>query len=265
MSILDRIVENRKKNLEETKRKVPLSELKARIPDMEEPRPFRSAISRPEGKPLRLIAEVKKASPSKGLIRKDFDLSQIVSVYEKKGVDAISVLTEKDYFQGSLDYLRQAHYATRRPILRKDFIVDEYQIYEARVHHADAILLIAAALGRLQLEDYFGLCGELSIEALVEVHTYEELDRVLSCGCHIIGINNRDLSTLSIDLKTTLSMLKDIPEDRTVVSESGISSRRDMETFEATRIDAVLVGTAIMKDEDIGAKIEELTGRRSDH
>jgi indole-3-glycerol phosphate synthase len=261
MSILDQILEKRKQNVEETKRSVPLSELKARIPDMEETRPFRGAISRADGEPIKLIAEVKKASPSKGLIREDFDLKEIVSVYEKKGVDAISILTEEDYFQGSLNYLRRAHFATRKPLLRKDFIVDEYQLYEARVNHADAVLLITAALGKIQLGDYLGLCSELSLDALVEVHTYGELDRALACGCNIIGINNRDLSTLSIDLRTSLSMIEDIPEDRTIVSESGITSRQDMEIFEATRIDAVLVGTAIMKEEEIGAKIDELRGR----
>ena len=261
MSILNQIINNKRIELEKTRNSNPLADLKARINDMGATRSFRNAIQREQDGPVKLIAELKKASPSKGLIREDFKLPSIISVYDRKQVSAISVLTEERFFEGSLKYLKETRDRTEKPLLRKDFIFDEYQVYEARANAADAILLIAAALEKSQIADLYGLAKELSMDCLVEVHNLKELDATLDCGAEIVGINNRNLKTLEISLNMTFEMLKDIPEDRTVVSESGINSREHVELIESTRADAILVGTAIMKSDDIGAKIDELMGR----
>jgi indole-3-glycerol phosphate synthase len=176
-------------------------------------------------------------------------------------VSAISVLTEERYFEGSLDYLAQARAITKKPLLRKDFLFDDYQVYESRASGADALLLIVASLAPSQLEDLLGLAGELSLECLVEVHTLKELDTALSSGAELIGINNRDLKTLTTNLNITFELLKDIPADKIIVSESGIHTRQDIESIESSNVDAVLVGTTIMRTEDIGAKIDELMGK----
>lgn len=260
MSILHEILKYKQEEVQSAKSDVPLSDLKARIKDMDAVRCFKTAIKREENKPVNLIAELKKASPSKGLIRKDFSLPQIISIYEKKDVAAISVLTEKRYFDGSLSYLNQARKRTSKPLLRKDFIFDNYQVYESRANNADAILLIVAALDKSQLNDLYHAAKELTLECLVEVHNWKELDIALYMGAEIIGINNRDLNTLNISLDISLSLLKDVPDDRIVVSESGINTRADVEVLQATKTDAILVGTAIMKAEDISARIDELLG-----
>ncbi len=262
MSILHDILKYKKEELAAAKSNTPLSDLKARVKDADAVRNFKAAIKRELKDPLKLIAELKKSSPSKGLIRKDFNLSKIVSIYEKKDVSAISVLTEERFFAGKLNYLREARKRTTRPLLRKDFIFEEYQIYESRANNADAVLLIAAALERYQLSDLYELAKELCLDCLVEVHNWKELDSALYMGAEIIGINNRDLNTLNINLDISLNLLKDIPDDRVTVSESGINTRADVELIEATKTDAILVGTALMKAEDIGAKIDELMGRQ---
>jgi indole-3-glycerol phosphate synthase len=261
MNILQEILKHKKEELQTVKADIPLSEIKSKIEDMGPVRSFRDAIRREKGEQVRLIAELKKASPSKGLIRKDFSLPQIVSVYDKKDVAAISVLTEKRYFAGSLAYLNQTRKKTSKPLLRKDFIFDEYQVYESRASNADAILLIAAALDKSQLSDLHELAKSLSLDCLVEVHNWKELDTVLFMGAEIVGINNRDLMSLKTSLDISFSLLKDIPGDRIVVSESGMNTRADIEAIEATKTDAILVGTSIMKAEDIGAKIDELMGK----
>ncbi|RJQ19751.1 MAG: indole-3-glycerol phosphate synthase TrpC [Nitrospiraceae bacterium] len=260
MSILNEILKYRKEDVKAAKSAVPLHDLKVRVKDAAPPVSFRAAIKRELDSPVRLIAELKKASPSKGIIRKDFNLSEIVSVYSRKDVSAISVLTEERFFMGKLDYLNKARKRTVKPLLRKDFIFDEYQIYESRANHADAVLLIVAALDRTQLNDLFDQARELSLDCLVEIRNWKELDTALYCGAEIIGINNRDLKTMDISLNTTFQLLRDIPEDRIVVSESGIDTRADVEALERTRTDAMLVGTAIMKSGDIGKKIDELLG-----
>jgi indole-3-glycerol phosphate synthase len=261
MSILTQIIENKRQELQEVKSLTPLSDLKASIKELEAPRSFKEAIRRESDGPLKLIAELKKASPSKGLIRENFNLSKTVSIYDKKDVAAISVLTEKKFFSGSLSYLNQARKKTEKPLLRKDFIFNEYQVYEARANRADALLLIVAALDSSQLNDLYCLAKDLSLDCLVEVHDWKELDRALYSGAEIIGINNRNLQNFEISLNVTLDLLKDIPDDRIVVSESGISTRADVELIGSTRADAILVGTTIMKSENIGAKIDELMGK----
>ncbi len=261
MSILNEIIAYKREELKSTISNAPVSDLKSKITGMEPVRNFRDAIRRKPGEPINLIAELKKCSPSKGLIREEFSPSKIISIYDRKDVAAVSVLTEQRYFGGRIEYLSEARKRTGKPLLRKDFIFDEYQVYEARAHSADAILLIVAALEKSQLRDLFEMAKELSLASLVEVHNWKELDAALYCGAEIIGINNRDLRTLDISLTITFSLLKDIPDDRIVVSESGISTRSDVQQVESTRADAVLVGTTIMKADDIGSKIDELRGR----
>lgn len=257
MSVLDVIVKKKAERLQYAKSTIPINELKKCIQDMDEARDFRSAIKRNDGK-IKLIAEIKKASPSKGLIRKDFDLIEIASIYDKKNVNAISVLTEEDFFQGHLSYIKAVKDITSKPVLRKDFIFDEYQIYESRVNHADAILLIAAILDKNQAKEYLHLAKELGLHVLFEVHDEEDLEKALLVDVDTIGINNRNLKTLKIDLSTTLRLKKDIPKDKIVVSESGIKNRDDVIKLQDAGIDAMLIGTSLMEATDIGGKIDKL-------
>ncbi len=259
MGILDEIAAKKKKRLDFAKGRMLLKDIKAKIADIEKPRDFRSAIKRSPGGKIKLIAEIKKASPSKGVIREDFDPLGIASIYEKKA-DAISVLTEEDYFQGRLEFIPLIKKTTTKPLLRKDFIFDEYQIYESRANEADAILLIAAILDKNQAEEYLNLAKELELSVLFEVHDIKELEMALLIDADIIGINNRDLKTLKIDLNTTYIIKKEIPSDKIVVSESGIETKDDILKLDSAGIDAVLIGTSFMESKDIGKKIEELFG-----
>jgi len=257
--ILDDIIANKKEELAGTKRRSSLAEVKARAADAGPARGFGKALSRSGA--IRLIAEVKKASPSKGVIRGDFDPVRIAQAYEQAGASCISVLTEEKFFQGRLEYLAAIRKAAGLPLLRKDFIIDEYQVYEARAAGADAVLLIAACLEKDQMAEYLGIAGQLGLDALVESHTYRELDKTLLAGATLVGINNRDLSTFTVSLDTTLDLLKDIPDDRIVVSESGIKTRDDVVKLEKAGVDAVLVGEGLMREKDIGKKMKELLGK----
>jgi indole-3-glycerol phosphate synthase len=257
--ILDEIVAYKKEELFETKRKVSLADIKARAEDAGPTRAFGTALS--AGSDIRLIAEVKKASPSKGIIRQDFDPVAIAKVYEESGASCLSVLTEKRYFQGDLGYLGSIRRAVKLPLLRKDFITDAYQVYEARAAGADAVLLIAACLELRQMEDLLGTAKDLGLDVLAEAHTAKELDRTLLAGASIVGINNRDLSRFTVDLDTTFGLLKDIPHDRTVVSESGIGTREDVVLLQQAGVDAILVGESLMREQDIGRKVRELLGK----
>jgi indole-3-glycerol phosphate synthase len=259
MSILRAIVASKRKRLVSTKKRVSVAELKSVVGDMEAPRDFRTAIKR-NADALRIIAEIKKASPSRGLIRKNFNHSEIASVYEAKKVNAVSVITEEDFFEGKLSFLQDVKKVVTMPVLRKDFIFDEYQIYEARANGADALLLIAAILDQRQAEEYLHLSHELGMSVLFEVHDFSELEKALAINAPIIGINNRNLKTLSIDLDTSLQLKKEIPAGRISVSESGINKREDVLKIEAAGIDAMLVGTCLMESLDIGGKIDKLRG-----
>lgn len=260
MTILEKIVDKKKERLSAAKYKTPPAQLKALARDMERPRDFTKALKRDKGG-IRLIAEIKKASPSKGLIRGDFDHLAIARIYEEKEVDAISVITEEDFFQGRMEFLKEVSGFVTRPVIRKDFLFDEYQIYEARAYGAAALLLIAALLDTQQAQDLMGLSAELGMAVLFEVHDYAELEKALTIDAPIIGINNRNLKTLSIDLDTSITLKKEIPEGKVVVSESGIRNRDDVMKVQSSGIDAVLVGTCIMESPDIGAKIDELLGQ----
>jgi indole-3-glycerol phosphate synthase len=262
MSILDAIVEKKRERIEEAKSRAPLGELKIRIADMgAKTRDFASAVKRPEGKGVRLIAEMKRASPSKGPIRMDFTPSLIAAAYAKRA-HAISVLTEEDFFLGSLMHLKEARGAAPLPVLRKDFIVDKYQLYESRAARADAVLLIEAILDKKQASEYLALSRELGMGVLFEVRDEWGLQVALDIGAPIIGINNRDLKTFKIDLGTTLDLLEAIHAERTVVSESGIEHRADVVRLAEAGVDAILVGTAFMEATDIEAKIKELMGEK---
>ena len=205
-----------------------------------------------------VIAEVKKASPSKGVIRENFDPESIAKTYESNGAACLSVLTDIDFFQGADQYLQIAKSATNIPVIRKDFIIDEYQIYEAKAMQADCILLIVAALEEERLRDLNQLANELGLDVLVEVHDQKELEIALRLPNKLIGINNRNLHTFDVDLNTTLSLLPLIPEDKIVVTESGILSRDDVALMRKNNVNSFLVGESFMRDEDPGKKLKEL-------
>jgi indole-3-glycerol phosphate synthase len=257
--ILNEIIAHKKEELADTKRQTPFSDVRSMAQGAEPTRGFGKTLC--TAGDIRLIAEVKKASPSKGVIREDFDPVTISGIYEKSGASCLSVLTEKRYFQGELEYLGRIRRVVKLPLLRKDFIIDEYQIHEARAAGADAILLIAACLEKKQIEDYLEIAHQLGLDVLVESHTYKELDKSLQAGATLVGINNRDLTTFTVSLQTTFDLLKDIPDDRTVVSESGIKTRKDVVGLQQAGVDAILVGESLMRENDIGKKVKELLGK----
>ncbi|HEY42327.1 MAG TPA: indole-3-glycerol phosphate synthase TrpC [Dehalococcoidia bacterium] len=256
--ILDDIVADKKKELARARVETPLRELEVRISQQDEPLDFAGALS---GDGVSIIAEVKKASPSKGLLCPDFDPVRLARAYAEGGAAAISVLTEVKYFQGSLDYLLQIKGAletAKLPLLRKDFIFDSYQVYEARAYGADAILLIVAVLDDSRLEELLTLARELGMQCLVEVHNAAELKRVLQSGAQIIGINNRDLHTFEVDINTTGRLKPMIPPDRVIVSESGISRRENIKKLREWCVNAALIGEALVTANDVVAKLREL-------
>lgn len=257
MGILDKIVSKKKQRLKDSRANISIKVLKTKIDDLEKPRDFKTAIKRSLDEKITVIAEVKKASPSKGVIRKNFDHLSIARTYEEKAVNAISVLTEEDYFKGSLAFLPEIKKVSTKPILRKDFIFDEYQIYESRVNEADAILLIAGILDKKQADEYLHLAKGLGLYVIFEVHNFKELEMALFVDSDIIGINNRNLNTLQVDMNTTFKLKKEIPYNKIVVSESGIKTREDVKRLEDAGIDSVLIGTIFMEAEDIGKKIDE--------
>lgn len=254
--MLERIIEKKRERLAYSKSSVSVNELKRKIEAADSPRDFHGAIRR-DGGDIKLIAELKKASPSKGLIREDFNPREIARIYDRHA-DAISVLTEEDFFQGDLTYIEEVKGVTERPVLRKDFIFDEYQIYESRAAGADAILLIETVLDTAQADEYLHMARELGMAVLFEVHDMKELDRALRVEADIIGINNRDLKTLNIDMETTFLLKREMPGGKTVVSESGIEAREDVARLKEAGVDAMLIGTAIMKAMDMEKKIKEL-------
>lgn len=257
--ILAEIAAYKREFVLQRKRNRTLSDMRRAADDAAQPEDFRAAIAAGS---LALIAEIKKASPSKGVIREDFDPQKIAAEYAENGATALSVLTDEAYFQGCDRYLQQAREVAELPVLRKDFTVDEYQIYEARVLGADAILIIVALMDGGQLRDFAGLAREQGLTALVEVHTTEELDRALEQPLELVGINNRDLTTFETSLETTFQLLPLIPDGVTTVSESGIYTREDIDRLETAGIDAVLVGESLMRERDIGAKVRELFSDR---
>lgn len=257
--ILKKILQRKQQEIAARRRSISLHDLRGRAISMPVPRDFIAALEDKidAGQPA-VIAEIKKASPSRGVIREDFHPADIARCYERAGAACLSVLTDETFFLGADAYLRQAREAVSLPVLRKDFIVDPYQIYESRVLGADCILLIVAALGDAQMSELAGLAGRIGLEVLVEVHDRSELDRALGVNIRLLGINNRNLRTFETRLETTLELLEHIPDDTIVVTESAITTRRDVTTMRDHGVNAFLVGEAFMRSPDPGEKLVEL-------
>jgi indole-3-glycerol phosphate synthase len=258
--ILDRIVDSTRKSLPARKARNPLASLRQAVDCQAPPRDFAGAL---RGQTVRLIAEIKRASPSKGLLSPDLSASSLARVYSRSGAAAISVLTEPVYFRGSFADLEAASAEVRLPVLCKDFIVDTYQVFEARAHRADAVLLIAAILSQHELSSLLEATRSLGMTALVEVHNRDELTGALRLSPRVIGMNNRNLADFSVDLGTTLSLRPLTPSSVVVVSESGIHKRDDVLKLQEALVDAILVGEALVTSPDPGAKIQELLGREA--
>ena len=254
MTVLDRILAHKAEELAHRRRSRPLHEVRAAAEAAAPTRGFAAAVKR--GKPA-VIAEMKKASPSRGVIREHFDPTTIAASYEAAGAACLSVLTDETFFQGADEHLAKAKAAARLPALRKDFVIDEYQVFEARNLGADCILLIAAVLDPAHISSLSGIAGELGLDVLVEVHSVRELDALRSAPA-LLGINNRDLRTFDTSLETTLSLLARVPEGTTVVTESGIRTRKDVRRMRDAGVDAFLVGEAFMRASDPGHALREL-------
>jgi len=259
--ILVKIIKRKAEEVAERKDKISLEKLKQQIEVASPVRGFVRSIKNKieSGKPA-VISEIKKASPSKGVIRENFVPSEIAESYEKGGACCLSVLTDVDFFQGSDEYLKQARAACNLPVLRKEFIIDPYQVYEARAMGADCILLIVACLSDEQLQSLTSLATELTLDVLVEVHDAEELERALKLDLALIGVNNRDLRTFETSLDATLSLLKTIPKDKVVVTESGIHTPQDVALMQRNSVNTFLVGEAFMVAEQPGERLAELFG-----
>ena len=258
-TILRKIVARKWQEIEERQSTLKLADCKAQAFDRDETRGFVRAIESKNANNLpAIIAEIKKASPSKGIIREDFVPAAIAESYEKAGAACLSVLTDRDFFQGHEDYLQQARAASALPIIRKDFMVAPYQIYESRVVNADCVLLIAACLTKDQMQELSGIAHEIGLDVLVEVHNEAELKDALTLETRLIGINNRDLHSFEVSLDNTFNLLKQILEDRIVVTESGIHAREDVIAMQERDVNAFLVGEAFMRAADPGKELERL-------
>lgn len=259
--ILNKILATKKTEVAASKLAVSLDQLQAQAEAQGEPRDFVGSIHKKiMANKAAVIAEIKKASPSKGVIREDFKPAEIAKSYEKAGAACLSVLTDEQYFQGSAAYLKQARAACKLPVLRKDFIIDEYQVFEARAMGADCILLIVAALELAQMQKLEALANELGMAVLVEVHDADELALALQLDTPLIGINNRNLRTFEVSLQTTLDLLKIMPEDRFVVTESGIFTPDDVKLMMDNQVQGFLVGEAFMRQGDPGAELARVFG-----
>lgn len=259
---LDKIVATKRAEVEALAAHFQLAEVENQIAKLEDCRGFERALTAAgRNRSMGLIAEVKKASPSKGLIRADFEPTTLAAAYEAAGADCISVLTDRDYFQGSNTFLSEVRETVNVPLLRKDFTIDYRQIYEARLIGADAILLIAAILTPAQLGEFHDLAKALGLDVLVEVHNQEELEGVLELNkAKLIGINNRDLKSFVTDLKTTEALIGLMPKDVTVISESGIAGKPDMDYLQSVGAHGVLIGEHFMRHDDVGGAVNDLMG-----
>ena len=256
-SVLVRILKARRDAVAYRKRVLPEAVLRMGVAKADPVRDFAAALTRDA---FNIIAELKKASPSRGVLRADFDAAELSSIFERAGAAALSVLTEEDFFQGDLNYLRQAHRRVALPILRKDFIVDPWQVWETRATNADSFLLIVAALAQETLVELLTLGRELGMEPLIEVHTREELDRALAAGARIIGVNNRDLRTLHVFAETSLKLIEAIPDECIAVAESGLGWHAELQQLRAVGFDAFLIGESLMTAADPAAALRALLG-----
>lgn len=256
-TILERIIADRRNDVEELLTRTTLPDIKGHALDTPPPRDFLGAFSSPG---TSIIAELKKASPSRGVIRIDFDPVSIAGIYQANGARALSVLTEKKYFQGDLAYLSLVKNQVALPLLRKDFIVTEFQVWESRAAGADAILLIARALSLPLLDDLVSCTFEAGLEPLVEIHDEADCEKVLNTGARLIGVNNRDLTRFTTDIDVSLRLRPSIPADKTVISESGLKAREDILRLEQAGFNGFLIGESLLKEEDIGKKLRDLAG-----
>jgi indole-3-glycerol phosphate synthase len=254
-TVLSRIIESRRAEVGRRKRIMPEPVLRIAAGKAGAPRDFAGALARDK---VNVIAEIKKASPSAGVLRRDFGPAALARGFEVAGAAALSVLTEEENFQGALAHLRDARAAVGLPVLRKDFIVDAWQVWEARAANADSFLLIAAALDNETLAELLALGRELGMEPLVEVHTADELERVLAAGARIVGVNNRNLHTLEVRVETSLELVEIIPQDCIVVSESGLRSAEDLRKLRSAGFDAFLIGESLMREADPGGALQRL-------
>lgn len=257
--ILEEIAAKTRERIEAEKAALPLAELKARAAELDKNTgfPFQRALAQPG---MRFICEVKKASPSRGVIAGDFPYAEIAGEYQRAGADAVSVLTEPFYFKGSDEYLRAIRREVSIPLLRKDFTVDEYMLYQAKLLGADAVLLICAILSPMQLSEYGGIAGELGLSALVEAHDEREIRMALSAGAEIIGVNNRNLKDFTVDIDNSLRLRRLVPDGVLFVSESGMKTREDIARLEENGTDGVLIGETLMRSPDKSAMLRELRG-----
>ena len=255
--MLTKIIARKREEIKERKQSVSLATLKERIAQRRAPLDFAAAL---RGDQVRLIAEVKRASPSRGILCPDFDPVMLATGYARGGAAAISVLTEENYFGGSLDHLVAIREAVKLPLLRKDFIFDPYQVYETAACGADALLLIVAILGQEQLSELLSLSRELGLECLVEVHNQAEISRALASGARVIGINNRNLRNFEVDINTTRRLRPLLPRGQIVVSESGIRTRQDIKKLGGWGVNAVLIGEALVTAGDIPARMKDFLG-----
>lgn len=255
-SILDRIIETKWKDIARAKESCDQATIERLAKDAPPPKNFLEAIRSTDS--IRLIAEVKKASPSKGIIREDFHPVWIAQQYQQGGAHALSILTDESYFQGSLDYLKAVRSAVDLPLLRKDFIVDPYQVYEARAAGADAVLLIAECLQPERMRDLYNLIRSMGMYALIELYDERNLEAVLDCGTEIVGVNNRDLHSFEVDLNRTIRLRPQIPADRCLVGESGISMPEDVARLWHAGVQAILVGESLMRQQDICKAVQNL-------
>ena len=254
--ILSRILEEKKRHLESVKKRVSLKEISDSAKSIFVKSSFKKNISRPHH--MNLIAEIKKSSPSKGILRGDFNPIKIAITYQANGASAISVLTDERFFEGKLEYIREIKSHVSVPILRKDFIIDEYQIFETVTAGADAVLLIAGILSQDELKRFYDLSVKLGLDVLVEVHNEEDLEKALASDAEIIGINNRDLSNFKVDLSTSQRLSRLIPQNKVIVSESGIRTYEDVMFLRSLGIHAVLIGEAFMESDDIASKMRQI-------
>jgi indole-3-glycerol phosphate synthase len=259
-TILDRIVSTKREEIAAAKLRTPETELRAALQDAPPPRDFFAALAEPGG--MKLIAEVKKASPSKGIIRANFDPVDVAKSYELGGAHCLSVLTDQQYFQGSHEYLKAIRGAVSLPLLRKDFILDIYQLLEARIWGADAVLLIAECLDDCTLRTLHNEALNLGLTPLVELYETQNIERVLATGATLIGVNNRDLRTFEVDLDHSIRLKRQIPDNCLLVAESGIAGRGDVLKLQEAGVDAILVGEHLMRQADISAAVGELLGIR---
>lgn len=261
--ILNNILLQKRKDLEDLKQRMPLQRLQRIVEKAERPQPrsFRHAILS-TSRPLNVIAELKKASPSEGVLREDFQPLRLVTLYEYAGACAISILTEPHFFKGRPSYLKTVRQVTKLPILRKDFIFERYQLYETAILEADAFLLIASILSEAELKELIALGKELHMDALVEVHSDAELKKSMNAGATIIGINNRNLKTLEVDPERAKQLIPHVPKDIAIVVESGLSSHDELLMYKSIGANAFLIGSILMKSSDVAGTLQKLLGKK---